>query len=478
MKPEVYIRVDGNSEIGLGHLIRCIALAQMLENCFDITFVSIDIPESVKQQLHDNKFQLHLINNNDKFFDLIKPEYSVVLDGYDYDTDYQRHIKALGCKLICIDDLHNKEFCADLIINHSPEITPNDYIGQIYTQFALGPKYTLLRNGFLKHVKKERIIKKIETVLVCFGGSDYKNLTKNTLLVLQSFNAIKRIIVVTGAAYEFESSLSLLKENDNRITHHHDIDERQMLNLMSKSDLAIVPSSGILLEALAAGCLVISGMYIDNQKFIYLNYKKAGYFIDASDFSFSNLTLAIRKSFDAITEKKEFIDGNSGKRILKCFFQLLLKDEVKLRITNETDLEITYKWAIDPNVRAYSFNKSLITKIEHTNWFLTKIYDDKSYYFIAEMDNQKVGSIRFDIKDNEAIISYLVDNEYNGRGLGQVILILGLEYIENIKKTTSISIKKIIGYVLKNNAASIRIFEKMNFKKYQYKNEFKFEILT
>ena len=66
------------------------------------------------------------------------------------------------------------------------------------------------------------------------------------------------------------------------------IDEEQLLALMKEADLAIVPSSGILLESLAAGCRIISGMYTDNQQFIYSAYRDAGCFIDAGNFDWTN----------------------------------------------------------------------------------------------------------------------------------------------------------------------------------------------
>ena len=59
MKPKVYIRADGSHDIGLGHLIRCIALAHMLKNDFDITFVCKEIPEKIKSD-----WKYHKIGHN------------------------------------------------------------------------------------------------------------------------------------------------------------------------------------------------------------------------------------------------------------------------------------------------------------------------------------------------------------------------------------------------------------------------------
>jgi len=272
-------------QIGLGHLIRCLALAHMLKNDFEISFFCKEIPENIEEELNENQFRLIKIQHENQFFGLLTDKLIVVLDGYDFDTSYQRKIKAEGCKLVCIDDLHDKEFVADLIINHTPGINPQDYIAEPYTQFALGVEYALLRPSFLKQAQIQRSILKIETVLICFGGSDPKNLTQNTLQVASEFPWLKKIIVVTGSGYHPPNTFYHLVDIDPRIEHRHALNEQQMLNTMLESDLAIVPSSGVLLESLCCGCVPLICYYTDNQKLFFqelINVYKINHFGDNS----------------------------------------------------------------------------------------------------------------------------------------------------------------------------------------------------
>ena len=205
MKPDLYIRADGNAQIGLGHLVRCSALAHMLKNDFNIIFFCRSIPKSLEQEFNKSGFKVIHIKDDEEFLESISNDKIVVLDGYNFGLDYQRKVKETGCKLVCIDDLHDRKFVADLIINHTPGITPKDYHAQPYTCFALGPEYALLRPSFLEQTKRGRKIKKIETLLIAFGGADPKGLTKKTLQVALEFNIFKRIIVVTGASFERRS---------------------------------------------------------------------------------------------------------------------------------------------------------------------------------------------------------------------------------------------------------------------------------
>ncbi|MFN3554339.1 MAG: GNAT family N-acetyltransferase [Bacteroidales bacterium] len=133
-----------------------------------------------------------------------------------------------------------------------------------------------------------------------------------------------------------------------------------------------------------------------------------------------------------------------------------------LRRAEYSDLDITYLWAVNPTVRKYSFNQNPITKEEHANWFKAKLNDAKCYYYILEVDNTIVGSIRFDLdQKNAALISYLIDPLYHGKGLGKEILELGvLQLLRDNSET-----KKVYGFVMEGNSISARIFEKLGYKK-------------
>ncbi|MFV8372658.1 UDP-2,4-diacetamido-2,4,6-trideoxy-beta-L-altropyranose hydrolase [Flavobacterium sp. LB2P6] len=313
---KIIFRVDGSRNIGLGHLIRCMALAFMLKDNFEIIFVCKEAPENIVKELISSGFLFIKINSEVEFFNIINNRYIVVLDHYGLDTNYQKKIKEIGCILVCIDDLHDKEFHADLIINHAPGVKADDYHAKPYTQFALGFEYALLRPVFLQAAKQEKIIKKIETIFICFGGSDVKNLTALSLNILQHIDQFEKIIVVVGIVYENIEELKLLIGENPKIHLYHAINEKNMLGLLTISDIAIVPSSGILLEAISAGCVIVSGMYVENQKFIYQAYKNEMCFHDAGNFEPLNLQKAITESFQNFKNVKKFFDGNSGERLL------------------------------------------------------------------------------------------------------------------------------------------------------------------
>lgn len=461
MKTKIYIRADGNSIIGLGHLVRCIALAKMLENNFEIIFVSIEIPENIIEEIEKNNIKISKINSNSGLLKLLNGDEIVIIDQYDIALDFHDKIKKTGAKLVCIDDIHDKEFNADLIINHSPGITTKNYKAKSYTQFALGPDYVLLRPLFLNSSKVERKISTNETIFICFGGSDSKNLTDKCLEKIIEKNIFKRIIVVLGSAYLFDEDIKEKNKNIKNIEFHKSINENEMLALLKESDIAVVPSSGIFLEAMASGCKIISGMYVENQKELFNSYKNLDCFISAEDFSNVNFNNALDQ-INKTTNKTRLIDGDSDKRILKLFKQLEFEYQYKLRVAKIEDSEIAFNWASNPIVRQFSYSLNEIKKIEHEKWFENKLKDNNCKYFILEdIDKNPIGSIRFDILKDSAMISYLVDPKYHGKGIGAILLKKGIELFEEEK---SININSIFGDVMIKNIPSLKAFIKLNFE--------------
>lgn len=361
MSPKIWFRADGNVQMGLGHLVRSSALANMLRDDFEIHFVCIELDEAIEKDFIQDGFSVARINSEVEFTGMIKHGDLVVLDGYQFGTTYQQQLKSKQIGLVCIDDIMDKEFHADLIINQAPDASPENYRAQSYTEFAFGVEYCLLRKPFLDAVNqrdasesKMDTNKHPKTVFICFGGSDAQNLTASTYKSILEFKKFERIILVTGASYEHQSMLEELVALDSTTIHYHHIDAHKMAELMSESDIKIVPSSGILYEALATGGIVISGYYTDNQIPNYQAFLGMKAIIGADKFKEQSLRNAISeidsfsphqniidgKSPDAISEidsfsqRQNIIDGKSPDRFKKVFLNLHKKTRESVRINS------------------------------------------------------------------------------------------------------------------------------------------------
>lgn len=467
---KVYIQAEGNSTIGLGHIYRCIALGQMLSGFFQVHFLSIEIPEALKSNLVQLGFRFSQISTKDDLFQLVENDDFVVLDNYCFDFEYHRKLRKQCRALIVIDDLQSGLFDADLIINHAPNVNAAGYQAAPYTQFALGLEYVLLRPEFLSLSYKE--VHSIDNLMICFGGADPRNLTYLCLKLVAEEYKFRRIIVVTGDAYLFQNSLSEFSANSS-IEFHRNIGEAEMAKLFSVADAAIVPSSGILLEAIKAGCKVISGQYVENQNILYSSLKLAGAFIDAGNFAPNTITSALKQMLSSsLLSTLPLIDGKSGQRILNLFQQLECEKYLSLRKATQADLDLTFKWANDKYIREFSFNKKDIKENEHHQWFQAKITDPNCLYLIAYYKDSIIGSVRFDINERIAIISYHIDSEFVKRGFGKMILKIGIKHL--IKHAAS-SVDEVIGFVKVENIPSVKCFERLGFEQILESGTYKFK---
>jgi len=126
-----------------------------------------------------------------------------------------------------------------------------------------------------------------------------------------------------------------------------------------------------------------------------------------------------------------------------------------------SDMELTFQWAKNEDLRKFSFNTNPIDWQEHKTWFANKVQDVNCFYFLAEWKDRIIGSVRFDRVDDTGVISYLVDPKFQGRGFGKFLISRGI--IELSKRNSGVS--SVIGRVTKENKSSARVFEALAFSK-------------
>lgn len=159
---------------------------------------------------------------------------------------------------------------------------------------------------------------------------------------------------------------------------------------------------------------------------------------------------------EASLKKHAFHEG----KYIDVIIHSKIADSLYLRTAILSDAELTYKWATDSTIRMFAFNKEKIEWENHKKWYNDKISDANCEYYILNNKGVSKGSIRFDIDSNGlALISYLIDPTYQGKGYGKDILDYGVERL----KVRRADVKKVVGFVQSQNGASIRIFEKLGF---------------
>jgi UDP-2,4-diacetamido-2,4,6-trideoxy-beta-L-altropyranose hydrolase len=477
LKAEVIIRADGSADTGMGHVVRCLALADMLKGKFRVTF-AICKPDaqtsSLIREVVDELIELpvakNLLEDAKKLLSHVNPGNIIVLDGYIFKTDYQESLLAGGCKLVCIDDLRSWHHCADAIINHAEGVLPGDYKNELYTGVYTGLEYVLLRKQFLSKSSSVKEIKKPEKVFISMGAADVNNLTMKFAEVLIGMDGVKEIHLMLGSVNPNIGEVTALAEKTEnvKVQMHVNISATELYDLIRKCDVSICPASSISLESCATGIGLVTGFTADNQHGILngISKFKAGYNLgNMIDISVEELSVQLKRLFshpavfnEMIRNQQKMIDGRSPERITEIFHKLA-EEKLRFRYARVEDVDLYFKWANDPLVRENSFNQEPIVYSNHVKWFNSRLVSpDSKLFFFYDLYNVPAGQVRIEKINGEHIIGISIDQAFRGKGMG--VEMLNRSTHEYFKKENGI---EICALIKKNNLTSYKIFTKAGF---------------
>ncbi len=447
-------------------MTRCLALADMLAEYFQCIFLVQNPAESVMAQIKENHALVCLAETADYLAEakgLSKKYFSkgviVVLDGYEFRTEYQRIVRSSGIKLVCIDDLHTWHFVADAVINQAGEVVESDYSCEIDTRLCLGPAYALLREPFLQAARQRQRPKRNGGLFVCFGGADPEHLTQRTVRLAAKSGQFRKIVAVVGSAAANEEALVSLQREVPALELHSNADADTMVSLMRRCELAIAPASGISYEIASVGLRFITGYYVDNQKYLYRFLTENGLAQGADQFQEENLhqLLSGRAEADSgqLERQEKWFAGKSSRHLRGVFIRLALW--VRKAVTGDT--ETYFAWANEPETRRNSLDPNPIAWPQHQAWYTRHINDPNFVFYLFCVDEVPVGQVRFELVEDTATISYSVDEQFRGMGLGFEMISQALKKLAGERGMSLVK-----GVVKNDNPASLATFRKIGFR--------------
>lgn len=263
---QVFFRCDANAVIGRGHLSRCIAIADMLENKVPIFFIIKKENESFAQQFLDGR-KSHFIENDDDLLIHADDHTVVCIDGYHFTEDVKSSYKQNVLKLIEINDIPYAAQNVHAVINHTPGLSVSEF-SDVDEQVSLhlGLDYCLLRDEFLKMINSNDSDKsQVKSgIFVCFGGADPLNIGRGIVENLIDLGFKDEIIWVAPLGRSNERL-----DKKSQINIHSNLEASQMIHQMQKSKMVFIPSSVICFEAIAVRCPIFTCYFVDNQQLIY-----------------------------------------------------------------------------------------------------------------------------------------------------------------------------------------------------------------
>lgn len=351
------IRADGNSVIGMGHVMRCLSIADAMKQQ-GVKPVFVTACEECIPMIEQRGFQTRLLTTDyrDMLSELpqlaelladdsrIKTEneikkHVILVDSYQVSTTYYRELAKLGVTA-CLEDM-GQPYPVELLINYNIYGTA---LAPCYEEeqenkprkTCLGVSYMPLRREFSEDVSYT-LREKVTDVMITTGGSDpffaAKSFTDAFLADKRLQEAGIRYHIISGP---FNSHANELRElyagNDNVIIHEK---VKNMKEIMRQCDAVLTATGSTIYEVSALGVPMLVFYFAENQKRGAEEIGKKTSVINCGDFS-KEQEIAVQKALTALCrcvqeksyrellnrQEKQLVDGKGAYRIAKALTEL------------------------------------------------------------------------------------------------------------------------------------------------------------
>lgn len=286
---EIAFLCNGGKTIGMGHVMRCLALADefKLHDC-NVCFIS-SVSDGIKT-IRSFGYSVHETNGNliqesddlvvlaDKIID-INNNHSfdlLIIDSYNVSCDFLLRMKSQVKRTAYIDDLNSFTYPVDILINGNIKAENIKYrTFSAEEVLLLGSEFTLLRQEF-RNLPTEQNNSEVKSLLITSGGSDPYNMCVKIALQLLSDKSLAELQfkIVVGGSFSNINYLNDLAIEYPAVTLYHE--PKSMSKLMLSSDIAISSAGSTLYELCACGVPSFSFIMAQNQVVLAENMDEQG----------------------------------------------------------------------------------------------------------------------------------------------------------------------------------------------------------
>lgn len=272
----IVFRADANHNIGMGHIMRCLSIADACKsNGHNTTFIIAE--DNVKNLIMDRGFDVFVLSSDyTQMTDELTlwPDYKqidlIFIDSYYVTQSYFLALKQkFNSKLVYIDDLLTFPYSVDILINYNIYSKKVDYAKLYFSSrnkvpmLLLGPKYAPLRTMFKNLPIKEQK-KHVSDVLISTGGSDDLHIASNFVKALLKQNHLKYTYhILIGALNQDKNELKKNTKGNANIILHENVSN--MKDLLQSMDIVVSAAGSTLYEICACGVPLITYITADNQ---------------------------------------------------------------------------------------------------------------------------------------------------------------------------------------------------------------------
>lgn len=248
--PSIVFRVDASLQIGSGHLMRCLTLADELRiSGASSMFIVRDQPGSLVELIVERGHAIIQLAKSQRFDQSEDARETrsalssqsvdwLIVDHYGLDAFWEGSLRGSCRRIMVIDDLANRAHDCDVLLDQNlKHDAPRRYAPLVpaHCHLLLGPRHVLLRSGF-DRVPVRQWMHEPRRILIYMGGMDRFNQTGKALAALGHLPKI-HIDVVLGTGHPFAAELHAMGRSQPGVYVMNAVAD--MAGVMTAADLGI-----------------------------------------------------------------------------------------------------------------------------------------------------------------------------------------------------------------------------------------------
>ena len=287
------VRADASQKIGVGHVMRCLTLADTLRTLgASIQFVSRYLPENFRQEIERRGHGVAMLPevSFEASEDVPHAQWlgasqevdcqqtrealagkaieGIIVDNYAIDYRWHDDIRSVAPNVLVIDDLADRRHRCDILLDQNLYRNIDTRYGELIDdkcQPLLGPKFALLRPEFSELRQKAQVRKgELKRVFVLYGGADSDNWTLKTVRALaQLLDGKVGVDVVVGSIFPFREEVA---KACDELGYDFHVQPENLAQLMLNADAAIGAGGAVSWERCCLGLPSAAVALADNQK--------------------------------------------------------------------------------------------------------------------------------------------------------------------------------------------------------------------
>ncbi len=484
---KILFRVDATTEIGSGHFMRCLNLAEALKPVStEICFLSRNLPVHLQTLLAKKRLVFLPLNRPENFARIDELKHSdwlgtsqeldaldciqvaddtwdwLVVDHYGIDTRWEIKLRPSTKKILVIDDLADRQHDCDFLLDQNLFIDKDSRYKNLvpaHCTLLLGSGFALLRDEFVKLRKRCKArTGSIKRVLVYFGSIDVDNYTAIAIQALVSIHKPNlQVDVVIGIQHPFLRQIQSLCIDNNFVCH---IQTQHIAELIIAADLAIGAGGISTYERLFLRLPAILKPVSFNQIESLTYMSSIGLFELFS--TPTDLEYKLRHILqNENSSPPDCVEDGSSK-----LAKLMMTEFTHLKPLKPQDVRRTYHWLQNNQLREDFVIADSPRRPEHFIYWRKLLQDPEQrvfsiFYFEKHVGNCGLKNIDIGNRTSEIWI-YLADLSARGRGVADSAIKTLLVQAQN-----DLSCIKVYLHVVKTNLAAIRLYKDNGFYEIQ-----------